>query len=291
LSAPAESRGLAWGLVGVAAFSLTLPATRAAVLALDPWFVALGRAAVAGLIAVPVLVLTRSRRPTADEWRSLALSSLGVVFGFPVLMTWALARVPAAHGAVVLAILPLATAAAAAWVAHERPSTGFWIAATAGSLAVVAFTLRTGGGAAHAADGALLAALACAALGYALGARAARTLGGWRAISWTLVLCLPVVLPVTALSAPHDLAAIPAQAWVGFLYVAIVSQYVGFFAWYRGLALGGIARVGQLQLLQPFLTIAASALWLGERIEPSLVAFAVIVVAIVAVGRRMPVAR
>ncbi len=291
MSSAAETRGLAWGFVGVVAFSLTLPATRAAVLALDPWFVALGRACVAGLIAAPVLALTRSRRPTAAEWRFLALSALGVVFGFPILMTWALTRVPAAHGAVVLAILPLATAAAAAWVAHERPSAGFWIAAAAGSLAVVAFVLRAGGGALEAADGALLGAVACAALGYALGARAARTLGGWPAISWTLVLCLPALLPVAALTAPRELAAIPAQAWIGFLYVAVVSQYVGFFAWYHGLARGGIARVGQLQLLQPFLTIAASALWLHERIEPSLVAFAAVVVAIVAVGRRMPVAR
>ena len=287
----AETRGLAWGFVGVVAFSLTLPATRAAVQGLDPWFVAIGRCCLAGLVALPVLLLTRARRPTREEWRSLALSTVGIVFGFPLLMTWALTRVPAAHGAVVLALLPLATAAAAAWVAQERPSAGFWIAATAGSLAVVAFTLRAGGGALRAADGALLAGLATAALGYALGARAARTLGGWRAISWTLVLCLPLLLPVTFLTAPRDLAAIPGQAWAGFLYVALVSQYVGFFAWFHGLALGGIARVGQLQLLQPFLTIAASALWLHEQVDASLVGFAIIVAVIVAIGRRMPVER
>jgi drug/metabolite transporter (DMT)-like permease len=291
LSQAVQARGLIWGFAGVAAFSLTLPATRAAVAALDPFFVALGRALVAGLLAAAVLAATRSRRPTPAEWRLLIPSAAGVVFGFPLFTTWAMRYVPAAHGAVVLAILPLATAAAGAVVAHERPSRGFWMVSVLGSAVVVAFALREGGGALHGADLALLAAVGLAAIGYAWGAHAAATLGGWQAISWSLVICLPILVPAAFFFVPRDPAAVPMSAWAGFLYVAIVSQYLGFFAWYRGLAAGGIARVGQLQLLQPFLTIAASALLLGEPTPASVWGFAALVVVLVALGRAMPVRR
>ena len=282
--------GLYWGLAGVAAFSLTLPATRVAVFALDPFFVALGRGLVAALLAAAVIAATRTRFPTRAEWRLLVPSAIGVVFGFPLFTTWAMRFAPAAHGAVVLAILPLATAAAGALVAHERPSVAFWIAAFAGSAAVAAFALREGAGGLHGADLALLAAVLCAAFGYAFGARAAATLGSWQSISWSLVACLPLLVPIAAFFVPREAAAVPWNAWMGFAYVALVSQYLGFFAWYRGLAKGGIARVGQLQLLQPFMTIFASALLLGEAVSVAMVAFATIVVAIVAIGRRMPVA-
>ena len=282
--------GLYWGLAGVAAFSLTLPATRVAVFALDPFFVALGRGLVAALLAAAVIAATRTRFPTRAEWRLLVPSAIGVVFGFPLFTTWAMKFAPAAHGAVVLAILPLATAAAGALVAHERPSVAFWIAAFAGSAAVAAFALREGAGGLHGADLALLAAVLCAAFGYAFGARAAATLGSWQSISWSLVACLPLLVPIAAFFVPREAAAVPWNAWMGFAYVALVSQYLGFFAWYRGLAKGGIARVGQLQLLQPFMTIFASALLLGEAVSVAMVAFATIVVAIVAIGRRMPVA-
>lgn len=285
------SGGLFWGFIGVAAFSLTLPATRAAVAALDPFLVALGRGLGAALLAAVVLAATRTRLPTRAEWRLLVPSAAGVVFGFPLFTTWAMKYAPAAHGAVVLAILPLATAAAGAIVAHERPSRGFWIAALAGSAAVAAFALREGAGALHAADLALLAAVLCAAFGYAFGARAAATLGSWQSISWSLAVCLPLLVPIAPFFMPGDALAVPVSAWLGFAYVALVSQYLGFFAWYRGLAIGGIARVGQLQLLQPFMTIFASAILLGEAVSVSMVVFAAIVVAIVAVGRAMPVER
>ena len=286
-----EAKGLAWGFAGVAFFSLTLPATRAAVAHLDPVFVALGRALLAAACAAAVLAFTRTRRPSSAEWRLLALSAAGVVFGFPLFTTWAMRHVPASHGAVVLAVLPLATAAAGAIVARERPSRGFWAVGIIGSLVVLAFALREGGGGIASADLALLAAVLSAALGYALGARAAATLGGWQAISWSLVLCVPVLAPAVLLNLPAAPREIPAGAWAGFLYVALVSQYLGFFAWYRGLALGGIARVGQMQLLQPFLTIAASALLVAEALRADVIGFAVVVVALVALGRRMPVRR
>ncbi len=291
MSAGGEARGLAWGFLGVALFSLTLPATRAAVAHLDPTFVALGRALVAAALAALVMAFARPRLPTWPECRLLALSAAGVVFGFPLFTTWAMRHVPASHGAVVLAVLPLATAAAGALVARERPSAGFWGVGIAGSLVVIAFALREGGGSLATADLALLAAVFSAAFGYALGARAAATLGGWQAISWSLVLCIPVLAPAVLANLPARPADAPASAWAGFAYVAAVSQYLGFFAWYRGLALGGIARVGQVQLLQPFLTIAASALLVGETVRGDVAAFAVAVVALVALGRRMPVTR
>ena len=177
-SSTPESRGLAWGLLGVALFSLTLPATRAAVAHLDPFFVALGRALLAALCAAAVLAVTRARWPRPPEWRLLAGSATGGVFGFPLFTTWAMRHAPASHGAVVLAVLPLATAAAGAWVAGERPGRAFWLVGIAGSAGVVAFALRGGGGEVGAADWALLAAVASAAIGYALGARASATLGG-----------------------------------------------------------------------------------------------------------------
>lgn len=291
MSGARETRGLAWGFLGVVLFSLTLPATRAAVAHLDPLFVALGRALLAAGCAAAVLAVTGTRRPEPREWRLLALSAAGVVFGFPLFTTWAMRHVPASHGAVVLAVLPLATAAAGAVVARERPSTGFWAVGIAGSLVVVAFALREGGGELSLPDLALLGAVTSAALGYALGARAAATLGGWQAISWSLVLCIPLLAPALLAHLPASPREVPAGAWAGFLYVALVSQYVGFFAWYRGLSMGGIARVGQLQLLQPFLTIAASAVLVAEPLRAEVLAFALAVVALVALGRRMPVRR
>ena len=194
-------------------------------------------------------------------------------------------HVPASHGAVVIGLLPLATAAAGAWLAHERPTLRFWTFAVAGSAVVIGFAAWKGGGKLHIADLLLLGAVASAAIGYAEGARLTRLIGGWQVISWALLLSAPFVA-VPAWLAAGDLAAVPWPAWAGFAYVSIVSMYVGFFAWYKGLALGGIAAVGQLQLLQPFLTIGFSALLLGEALDPSTLIAAALVIAAIALGRR-----
>ena len=254
-------------MLGVAAFSVTLPATRVAVASLDPVFVGLGRAVVAGFLAAAVLGATRSPWPPRALWPRLALVAAGVVVGFPLLSAWAMQYVPASHGAVVIGLLPLATAAAGAWLAHERPTPRFWTFAVAGSAVVVGFAVWKGGGTLHVADLLLLGAVASAAIGYAEGARLTRVIGGWQVISWALLLSAPFVALPAAL-AMGDVTAVPWQAWAGFAYVSIVSMYVGFFAWYKGLALGGIAAVGQVQLLQPFLTIGFSALLLGEALDP-----------------------
>ncbi|SMF40771.1 Permease of the drug/metabolite transporter (DMT) superfamily [Tistlia consotensis] len=290
-----EGLGLGLGLLGVLAFSGTVPATVLALHAFSPGFVALGRAALAGLVAGLLLLAFRQRLPRRDELRGLALAAAGVVFGFPLLMTWALRTVEPAHGSVVLGILPLATATCGALLQRERPSPAFWLTAAAGSATVVAFALWDNpSGGLHLAWGdlALLAAIALAALGYAEGARVARSLGGWQTICWALVLSLPILLPL----AGRDLLAQPAEpigpaAWSGFLYVALISQLAGFFAWYRGLALGGVARVSQLQLLQPFVTLVFVWLVLARPIGPMTLGFAVLVVALVGLGRRATVSR
>ena len=208
-----------------------------------------------------------------------------------MLSAWALRRVPASHGAIMLGILPLGTAVAGVLHAQDRPSRSFWIASIAGSATVIGYAIISGGGGLHIADVALLGVVVAAALGYVEGGRLARTIGGWQVICWALVLAAPVlVVPVALVVQTHGIAASP-QAWLGFAYVSVVSMFLGFDAWYRGLALGGVARVGQLQLLQPFFTIGASAVLLGERITTLTIGVACVVAAIVAAGRRAGVQR
>jgi drug/metabolite transporter (DMT)-like permease len=289
LSPGRETLGLAYGLLGVACFSLTLPATVLALEAFDPMFVGLGRAALAGLLAGGLLWLTGQRRPRRDELGGLAITALGVVFGFPVLASWAMQYLPAAHGGVVLGVLPLLTAAAGALIGQERPSFGFWLVGCLGSATVVVFALLDGAEGLHLADLALLGGVILAALGYAQGARSARHLGGWQTICWVLVLALPLTLPYALWRLAEGLPSPDATALAGFLYVALFSQLLGFFAWYRGLILGGVARVSQVQLLQPFLTLLGAWLLLGETISATTLGFAVLVVGWVALGRRMPI--
>ena len=286
-----ESKGMWLGLVGVAIFSLTLPFTRMAVAELNPVFVAFGRAVVAALCSIPLLWQLKAVRPHGAQWKSLALTALGVVVGFPLFSSVAMRYVPASHGAIVLGILPLATAMFAALRFGERPSTGFWIAAVAGSGIVVVFALSQGGGGLQMADLALLAAVVAAAMGYAEGGRLSQTMGGQQVIAWALLLSLPLLLPITAwLGWRYGISASP-KAWLGFAYVSLFSMFIGFFFWYKGLALGGIARVGQVQLLQPFMTLLGAALLLGEALAGRNMLFALAVLIVVGFGRKMAVRR
>ncbi len=286
-----ERLGLLLGMAGVLCFGMTLPATRLALEGFDPWFIALGRAALAGLVSGVLLLLWRSPLPGRELWPGLALVSLGVVFGFPLFSTWAMQHVPAGHGGVVLAILPLATAAAGTLRNGERPSAGFWLFALLGSASVVAFSLYQSRGAIVPADLALLAGLILAALGYAEGARVSRRIGAAATICWALVLSLPLTLPASLWLFSGAQLPGAAAPWLGFLYVSLFSQLLAFFVWYRGLDLGGVARVSQLQLLMPFVTLAGAALLLGEAIEPATLGFAALACVIVGLGRRQPVRR
>lgn len=286
-----ETRGMWLGAIGVAIFSLTLPFTRMAVAELNPVLVALGRAVVAAGASALLLWRLQAPRPTRAQLRALFVTSLGVVIGFPVLSSIAMRYVPASHGAIVIGVLPLATALFGALRFGERPSAGFWIAALAGSAVVIAFALWQGGGALHVADLALFGAVIAAAMGYAEGGRLSQAMGGQQVISWALVLSLPLLLPVTLwLGWRYGVSASP-KAWIGFGYVSLFSMFIGFFFWYKGLALGGIARVGQVQLLQPFLTLIGASLILGEALHADTILFALAVLAVVAAGRRMSVRR
>lgn len=283
-----DGRALLWTSLGVLGFSGSLPATRAAVVALDPATVGLGRAAVASGLAVIALLATRSRLPPWRLLPRLALVAACVVFGFPLLTALALQEVPASHGAVVVAMAPLATALFAVILAGERPPWRFWIASAVGAAAVVVYVAATGGGLGPV-DLMLVAAALVVGLGYAEGGRLARELGGWRVVAWALVLSAPLTLALTPW--PDDPAAVPLSAWIGFAYVSVISMFFGFVAWYMGLARGGIARMGQLQLLQPFLSLVWAALLLGERPGPgAFVAVSVVVTAIAAAQRRRPAA-
>jgi len=283
--------GVLMGGLGVLCFSLTLPATRAADPAFGGIVVGLGRALIAATLAGLLLWGRGERPPARRHWPGLAIVAVGVVLGFPLCSALALQHLPAAHGAVVIGLLPAATAVMAVLRAGERPPRAFWIGVVAGVIAVLVFALVQGAGRPQAADLLLLASVVLGGLGYAEGGRLARELGGWRVICWALLLAAPfLVLPV-ALSLPRSVTAISQGAWLGFAYVSCVSMFLGFFAWYRGLALGGVARIGQIQLLQPVLTLGWSAALLGERVTPPTVLAALLVIGSATVSQRTRVAR
>lgn len=289
-----DRQGLALGFAGVAIFALTLPMTRLAVGTpaaplMSGWFIAFGRAALAGLLSVAFLLATRAPWPRRADWAPLALVAGGVVFGFPLFSSLALRYVEAVHASVIIGALPLATALVGALLHRQWPSAGFWICAGAGSALVALFALlESGNGVAlHFADLLLLAAIACAAVGYGWGARLSQSMRAEHVICWALVLALPATAPLAWWTAPQ--VALPVSAWCAFGYVAVFSMWIGFFAWYRGLALGGTVRVSQVQLVQPFLSMLFAVPLLGERLDALTLAFALAVLATVFIGKKMPV--
>jgi drug/metabolite transporter (DMT)-like permease len=274
------------GLLGVMIFSGSLPATRIAVLQFDPVLLTVARASIAGLLAILLLLVLRQKRPERSELTSLAIVSLGVVVGFPLLTALALQHVTSAHSIVFIGLLPLATAIFAVIRGGERPKPAFWIFSVLGSLAVAGFALGQGGAVSLVGDLLMFAAIFVCGLGYAEGARLSRTLGGWQVISWALVLSLPVMIVLTVLYMPPDFAGVEMPAWLGLAYVSLFSMLIGFVFWYRGLAQGGIAAVGQLQLLQPFFGLALAAWLLGEPVTWTMLAVTVAVIFCVAGARR-----
>jgi len=289
-------QGLALGALGVLIFAFSIPMTRlasgsTAAPQLDPMFVALGRAAVAGLLSALYLRLTGAPRPQAGQWRPLMLTASGVVFGWPLFLGWAVREVEAVHASVISGLLPLSTAAIAALLLRQRASLGFWVCALAGSGLVLGFAAWRGAGHLQFADLLLLLAVLSASSGYVTGARlqsGPHALSPEQVISWVLVISLPLTLPVLLWRWPAQPVA--ASAWLGFAYVALFSMWLGFFAWYRGLAWGGTLRVSQVQLLQPFLSMLLSVPVLGERLDAATLVFALAVMGIVFLGRRMTVA-
>ena len=282
----AETRGLLLGLFAVVTFSVTLPATRLAIPELGAVVVGLGRAVVAATVAALLLVAHRSPLPARRHWGGLVLVAAGAVIGFPLCTALAMRDVPASHAIVVVGLSPAATALVAVLRAGERPPPRFWPAAAAGALAVGVFASTQGATHAGVADLWLLLAVAVVAVGYAEGGRLARELGGWQTICWALVLAAPVAALGVWITGIPPIRTVSAPAWLGFGYVSLVSALLGFFAWYRGMALGGIARVSQTQLLQPVLSVVWAALLLGEPLAPTTVGAAALVAACAAWARQ-----
>jgi drug/metabolite transporter (DMT)-like permease len=277
------------GLIGVVIFSLTLPMTRIVVQEINPLLNGLGRALVAAIPAAALLLWRREQWPTWAQVKALMVVALGVIIGFPVLSAWAMKTLPASHGALVNGLQPLLVAIYAAWLSHERPSKAFWGCAALGSALVLSYALISGAGQIQAGDLLMLAAVAIGGLGYAEGGRLAKQMGGWQVICWALVLSSPILLgPVLYLAAQHE-GPISTGTWWAFGYVSIFSQFIGFFAWYAGLAMGGIARVSQIQLVQIFFTMGFSALFFGEHIDPITWIFAAGVIVTVILGRKTTV--
>jgi drug/metabolite transporter (DMT)-like permease len=280
-----ETKGMLYGMAGILGFSLTLPATRVAVQYLDPILVGFGRAIIAGILASLVLIATRQSLPTKSQIKRLAIVASGVIVGFPLLSAWALQFVPSVHGAIIVGILPLATVVAGTLGGNEKPSLLFWFLSILGASVIIAYAIIEKGGSVEPADLALLGAMVLAAIGYAEGAKLSKEIGGWKVISWALVLSMPFLLIPVGWVLFHSDLNVPLAGWIGFGYVSIISQFLAFFAWYKGLAMGGIAKVGQVQLLQPFLTIIASALLIGENISITTMITMVVIAAIVAAGK------
>ncbi len=280
------SSGWINGFIGVVIFAGSLPATRVAVLDMEPVFLTCARALIAGLLGLLLLRAFRQPRPDRADLPSLALVVLGVVIGYPLLTAFALQHVSTVHSIVFVGLLPLSTAIFGVIRGGERPRPVFWLFSVLGSLFVAGYALTQDADGSLIGDLLMLAAVVICGLGYAEGARLSHRLGGWQVISWALVLSLPVMLPITLASLPASLAGVGAPAWVGLAYVSIFSMLVGFLFWYRGLAQGGIAAVGQLQLLQPFFGLGLAALLLGETVTGAMLVVTLGVVACVAGAKR-----
>ena len=285
-----ETRGLLLGFCGVCMFGATLPMTRVAVLDFDPLAMTAIRAALGGLVAALVLILARARLPERRLWPKLLYVAVTVCTGFQLTSAMGSVTVPSAHGGVVLGLLPLCTALAATLWSGERPSLGFWLCSLVGAAVIIAYALRQGAGGLSVGDLWLLGTVLCASTGYVASAELARVMPGWTVISWALVINLVAALPAAVWLWPDTLAAVSLRGWSAFFYLSVVSQYFAFFIWNAALAMGGTARVAQIQFLQTFMTIGFAALLAGEAIDAPTVLTALAVLGLVLLSRRFRVA-
>jgi drug/metabolite transporter (DMT)-like permease len=281
-----SSSGWLNGMIGVVLFSGSMPATRAAVTGFTPLFLTGARALIAAALGGMMLLVLRQKPPARADLIPLAIVAGGAVIGFPLLTALALQHITAARSLVFVGLLPLSTALFGVLRGGERPHPAFWLFALTGASAVAGFALGRGAGASTLGDGLMVAAVVLCGLAYAEGGALSRRLGGWQVISWALVLCSPLGLVLALATWPGTLAGLPVQAWAGLVYVSVFTMLLGFIFWYRGLALGGIAKVGQLQLLQPFMGLGLSAFFLREAVAPSMLAVTVAVVLCVGGARR-----
>ena len=281
-----KTRGFVNGFIGVAIFSGSLPATRLAVMDFSPFFLTFARASIAGLLGATLLALFRESIPTRKQILSLMTVALGIVVGFPLFTALALQHITSAQSIVFIGLLPLMTAIFGVLRGGERPRLGFWIFSCLGSALVVGYAARNGFAGSFAGDAFMLAAIVVCGYGYAEGAVLSRTLGGWQVVSWALVVSLPIMVPAALWTIPHEFASIHPSSWAGLIYVSLFSMLIGFVFWYRGLAQGGIAAVGQLQLLQPFMGLMLAATLLAEPVDAIMIGISAGVVACVAGAKR-----
>lgn len=286
-----EKFGLLLGLVGVICFSLTLPSTSIAVEYFGTTVVGLGRTVIAAILVAVILIVRKEKLPSIRQFKSLLIVAAGAVLGFPLLTTWAMKSLPVSHGAVELALLPLATAGFAMIRASEIPSIKFWISSLIGSLAVIMYALHLGFGQFQVADFALFTAVLILGLSYAEGGRLAKELGSWQVIAWAIIIGAPFFIIPVVLNLSTEMLHAPIQAWISFFYLAVVSQFLAYVAWYSGMAMGGIAKVSQIQYLQPFLMIAFATVFLDESLTLFTLVIAVIVVFSVFVGKNASVSK
>ncbi|MGQ3378133.1 DMT family transporter [Priestia endophytica] len=286
-----EKLGLLLGLVGVVCFSLTLPSTRVAVEYFGTTIVGLGRTVFAAILVAVVLIVRKEKLPSLPQFKSLFIVAFGAVLGFPLLTSWAMESLPVSHGAVEVALLPLATAGFAMFRGGEIPSLKFWISSIIGSLAVIIYALHLGFGGLQFADLAILASVLILGLSYAEGGRLAKELGSWQVIAWAIMIGAPFFIVPVGLNLTTEMIHAPIHAWVSFIYLAVVSQFLAYVAWYSGMSMGGIARVSQIQYLQPFLMILFATVFLDESITFFTLVIAVIVVFSVILGKNAPVSK
>lgn len=286
-----EKIGLLLGLVGVLCFSLTLPSTSIAVEYFGTTVVGLGRTVIAAILVAVVLIVRKEKLPSLLQFKSLVIVAVGAVLGFPLLTSWAMESLPVSHGAVELALLPLATTGFAMLRAGEIPSRKFWISSIIGSLAVIMYALHLGFGQLQFADLALLAAVIILGLSYAEGGRLSKELGSWQVIAWAILIGAPFFIIPVGLNLTTEMLHAPIQAWVSLIYLAVISQFLAYVAWYSGMAMGGIARVSQLQFLQPFLMIIFATVFLDESITFFTIVVAVIVVFSVILGKNASITK
>ncbi len=281
-----KNKGLIFGMLGVAGFSLTLPMTRLAVVNLDPAQVIIWRGFLASILAILMLVIRRPPIPPRSVWKAIFLAGFGTLFGFSTFMTLGMTTVSASHGAVVIGLLPLATAIFAVLIGREKPSLGFWIMSAVGTIITLTFVLRQAEGGMAVGHIFLLLAVVFASMGYSFGAQASKVIGGWQTTCWSLAVAMPFLLVAMA-CVPMITPAAGAVSLSALVYLALVSQFAAFFAWYRGLAMAGVARVSQVQLLQLFMTVTGAYFILNEKFDPEVILFGSLVVVVVWMGTKM----
>lgn len=282
-----ETKGMLIGFVGILIFSLTLPVSKIAVLSFDPYFIAFGRALLAGLVAMAYLIYKKEPLPQKKDFAKFAVIALGVVFGFPIFTTVAMTQGSSSHGAVILGMMPLATTVIGVIRFKERPSLGFWLVSLLGAFLVVMYALLQNSGSFTNVDILLVLGGICACIGYVEGGELSRKINPRAVISWALVISLPINIVMTYATFDMSYLYVGTWPWITFIYLSLFPMFLGFFFWYEGLAVGGIARVSQVQLIQPFCTLLAASILLGDSLTLMNVVFAVLVISTVILGKRM----